>query len=213
MSVQWLPGMGFDSNIFLVTGDDPFLVDTGTGLNMSRVFNGLSKFVKINKIRRIVLTHGHMDHVGGAAGLKEKLSVEILIHELDAPMISDIDNWRAQEEMFGIEMEPFEVETFVEGVVFSSGENDFRVIHTPGHSSGSVCLFDDLNGSLISGDTVFSGSVGRWDLFTGSYGDLVGSIKKLAKLDAVDLYPGHGPCSYGDAGGQIVSALRYLGDA
>jgi glyoxylase-like metal-dependent hydrolase (beta-lactamase superfamily II) len=145
--------------------------------------------------------------------LRKKLSVEVLIHEHDAPMIRDSDRWEHQLRMFGMEAEPTDVGTFVDGDVFSTGEHDFKVIHTPGHTAGSASLFDSSCGALISGDTVFVGGVGRWDLATGSYWDLVKSVKRLMEFDAVDLYPGHGPCAYGDAKERVADALTYLGDA
>lgn len=205
--------MGFDSNVFFVTGDDPFIVDTGTGMRTARIIRELADSENLNAVRRIVLTHGHIDHVGGAAEMKKRLKAEVSIHELDAQMIRDADFWNDQLDMFGIEAEPAEVATFVEGDVFSTGEHDFEVIHTPGHSAGSVSLFDRGTGALISGDTVFASGVGRWDLFTGSYRDLVESVRRLTDLDAVDLYPGHGPCAIGDAKMRIAGAIRYLGDA
>jgi len=205
--------MGFDSNMFLVTGEDPIIVDTGTGMGIARVMRELSGFENLNAVKRILLTHGHLDHVGGAAELKKRLSAEVSIHELDAPMIRDSDAWERQLRMFGMEAEPTDVGTFAGGDVFSTGEHDFEVIHTPGHTAGSVSLFDRSTGTLISGDTVFVGGVGRWDLPTGNYRDLVKSVKRLMELDAVDLYPGHGPCAHGDARERIAGAFRYLGDA
>lgn len=205
--------MGFDSNIFLVTGDDPFIVDTGAGSNITRVLRGLSEFGNLDAVKRILLTHGHLDHVGGAAGLRKRFIAEVLIHELDAPMIRDSGAWERQLRMFGMEAEPTDVGTFAGGDVFSTGEHDFKVIHTPGHTAGSVSLFDSSSGALISGDTIFAGGVGRWDLPTGNYRELVKSVKRLMELDAVDLYPGHGPCAYGNVREQIAGALRHLGDA
>jgi hydroxyacylglutathione hydrolase len=213
MSVHCLAGVGFSSNIFLVTGDDPFIVDTGIGSNVPGILCGLSEFGNLQAVKRILLTHGHLDHVGGAAAVKKKLTAEVLIHELDASMIRDSDTVERQERMFGMEIELVEVGTFSDKDVFSTGKHDFQVIHTPGHTAGSVSLFDSSTGALISGDTVFAGGVGRWDLPTGSHRDLVESVKKLMRLDAVDLYPGHGPCAYGDAKEQIAGAYRYLGDA
>jgi len=205
--------MGFDSNIFLVTGEDPFIVDTGTGMGVARIMRELATSEGLDAVRRILLTHGHLDHVGGAAELKRRLSGEVRIHELDAPMMRDANAWDDQLEMFGVEVEPAEVGTFTGGDVFSTGEHDFEVIHTPGHTAGSVSLFDRSTGALISGDTVFANGVGRWDLHTGDFHDLVKSVKRLMELDAIDLYPGHGPCAIGDAKKRIAWAIRYLGDA
>lgn len=213
MSVICLPGSGWSSNIYLVKGEEPFLVDTGAGDDTERVLRMLKKNADTGRVRRIVLTHRHPDHVGGAALLKEELSAEVFIHELDAPALTKASEADKQAELFGTAPEPIEVTPFSEGEVISTGDREFRVLHTPGHTIGSVSLFDEADGSLISGDTVFVGGYGRWDFPTGSYDDLVRSIRRLSELRAVDLYPGHGPTAIGAAGEQIVCALRYLGDA
>lgn len=213
MSVHYLAGRGYDSNIYLVDGDDPFLVDTGTGANNDEVLRRLKSIVKLERIGRIVLTHRHFDHIGGSSYLRNDTSAQIYIHELDAGPVMSGDGWETQSQMFGVRMEPLDVEVIREKDIFSSGDQEFRVIHTPGHSVGSIALFDSVTGSLISGDTVFVGGVGRWDLPSGSYGDLVDSLGRLLELEPKNLYPGHGPCEEGDARGQILGALRYLGES
>ncbi|MBM4237132.1 MAG: MBL fold metallo-hydrolase [Euryarchaeota archaeon] len=213
MTVHYLPGAGFDSNVFLITGDRPFLVDTGTGAHLDRTVARISELGVAGGIDRIVLTHRHFDHVGGAWELAKRFSAEVMVHELDAQPLREGDSFQTFSEMFGIEMSPMEVSAFVEGEVLSSGEHDFEILHTPGHSAGSVSLFDREGGSLICGDTVFVDGVGRWDLPSGNLKDLLHSVKKLVELEPVDLYPGHGPCAFGDARDQIAGALRYLGEA
>ncbi|MFP4169842.1 MAG: MBL fold metallo-hydrolase [Methanomassiliicoccales archaeon] len=213
MSVHYIAGKGFDSNVYLVDGEDPFLVDTGTGRNHRFVLESLEKITDPGRIDRIVLTHRHYDHVGGAGGLRDELGATLHIHEVDAAPLREGDSEQTRSVSFGERMPSLEVESFQEGEVFSSGERTFRVLHTPGHSAGSVVLFDGSDGSLISGDTVFAGGVGRWDLPSGDYGELVHSLRKLRELDATDLYPGHGPCARGEARAHVQGALRCLGES
>ncbi len=212
MKVHHLPGMGYDSNIFLVDGDEPFLVDAGTGSNREAVLAWLSETMDAESIERIILTHRHYDHVGGAAALSRALGARVMMHELDAAPVRDGDTRGTRAIMFGKEMEAVKVETLKEGNRVTSGDREFMVLHTPGHSIGSMTLFCEEDGTLISGDTVFIGGVGRWDLPTGDRGELVDSIRKLIQLDPKDLYPGHGPCSEGDARRHLRDALRYLGE-
>jgi len=110
-------------------------------------------------------------------------------------------------------MQPVEVTSLKNGEVFSTGEHELRVLHTPGHSAGSICLYEEASGALISGDTVFVGGVGRWDLPSGDYNTLVRSVKTLYELAPASIYPGHGPCGIGSGKEQIAEALSYLGES
>ncbi|WP_236993917.1 MBL fold metallo-hydrolase [Methanomassiliicoccus luminyensis] len=206
------PGQGFDSNVFLLTGDEPILVDAGTGAYAERTLRAITKALGKDRVSHLVLTHRHFDHVGGAAALSAALGAKVLIHELDAPPVREGSARGTEAIMFGESLAPLDVEELRGGEVLSTGEHELQVIHTPGHTAGGISLFDARSKALLSGDTVFAGGVGRWDLSTGNHGDLVASVKKLQALGAVDLYPGHGPSARGNAGEQIVEALRYLGE-
>jgi len=213
MTIHYLPGRGADSNIYIVDGERPFLVDTGTGHNIERTIRRIAEVVDIGRIDRIFLTHKHFDHAGGAAELKRRTGATVYIHELDSQPVMEGDDWSTQAVMFGMRMEPVKVETIQEGELISSGECDFRVIHTPGHSAGSVALFSEEDAALIAGDTVFVGGVGRWDLPGGDYHQLVKSLHKLEGLEVRALYPGHGPCEVNEAWRHIRNALRCLGES
>jgi hydroxyacylglutathione hydrolase len=213
MTIHYLSGKGLDSNIFMVDGRRPFLVDAGTGQNTDSILHSLGEVMDMDSLDRIILTHRHYDHVGGAAELRRRLGAMVYIHELDAQPVRMGDDWGTQSKMFGFAMEPVEVETLQEGAIVSTGDRDFEVLHTPGHSAGSIALFCERDGSLIAGDTVFVGGVGRWDLPSGDYPQLVNSLRRLAGLKAVDLYPGHGPCGLNDAQRHIRDALRCLGES
>jgi hydroxyacylglutathione hydrolase len=211
MTVHFLPGMGYDSNVYLVSGSDPILIDTGTGEYYRRTIEALSKLVRLSELKRIILTHRHFDHVGGVHRLMPPIHAEVFIHEKDAPAVSEPSELETSSELFGIEMRPIHVTRFTDGAVFSTGDHDLKIIHTPGHTAGSVCVHSERDGFLISGDTVFVEGVGRWDLPSGRLGDLVLSIEKLAKLDFEDLYPGHGPIAQGNGRARLDAATKYLG--
>ncbi|HUV24334.1 MAG TPA: MBL fold metallo-hydrolase [Methanomassiliicoccales archaeon] len=213
MNVHHLPGRGFDSNIFLVTGEDPFLIDAGSGDYTRSVLDWIEGLVDSKNIGRIILTHRHYDHVGGAAKLARALDATVLIHELDADPVANGDSWGTQASMFGEIMEAVEVEPLKGGEIISTGERDFLVMHTPGHSMGSLSLFCERDGILISGDTVFVGGVGRWDLPTGNYDDLIMSLRRLERLKVANLFPGHGPCGKGNALQHLRDALGCLGES
>jgi hydroxyacylglutathione hydrolase len=213
MTIQYLPGKGYDSNVYVITGSDPILVDTGTGRHSQALLGKIAPLVDLNMLKKIILTHRHYDHVGGAAFLSGKLKAEIFIHQEDAQAVTQADGRGTMADAFGEELEPFEVSPLKGGEVISTGEHDLKVIHTPGHSAGSICLLDERDKALISGDTVFVGGVGRWDLPSGDYATLVRSVKTLYGLAPASIYPGHGPCGVGNGKEQIAEALSYLGES
>lgn len=210
MTVHVFPGAGYDSNCFLISGDKPILVDAGTGTHHARLLRSIAQVA--TAVRTIVLTHRHYDHVGGARELSTALGAEVLMHELDAPPVREGSASATVATMFGRTIEPVEVTGLDEGDVLDTGDHQFTIIHTPGHTAGGISLHEPATGILLSGDTVFAGGVGRWDMPTGDRASLVRSVKRLAALRPVDLYPGHGPCAQGNAGDHMKEAMNYLGE-
>ena len=145
------------------------------------------------QVKYIVNTHGHPDHIGGNRAIKEATNALILIHKYDAPMLTDPTGGLPK--LFGLHMtSPPADKTLHEGDVIQTGKTTLRVIHTPGHSKGSISLLSD--DVVFTGDTLFAGSIGRYDLPGASYKEIMHSIKRLATLpEHVKVYPGHGPTS------------------
>jgi len=128
------------------------------------------------RVKFIVNTHGHPDHTSGNKTMKEVTGAPILIHEYDAPLLQN----------------PAADKTLHEGDIVEFGEIKLRVLHTPGHSKGSIALLGTA--AVFSGDTLFLGSIGRYDLPGGSLEEIMNSIrnKLLILPDHVKVYPGHG---------------------
>ena len=143
------------------------------------------------KVKYILLTHGHFDHILGLNSLKKSLNAPAVIC-IDDLVISD--NINEFTRLFGLpDSVPPKYDMYIkDGDEILLGSYKIKVIHTPGHTEGGVCYLVD--GKLFSGDTLFRGSVGRTDLFGGNFGKLSDSIKnKLFKLDdKIEVFPGHG---------------------
>ena len=145
-------------------------------------------------VTHIIDTHGHFDHIGGNGILKEKTGAPLLIHEGDVEFLKHADIAAAR---FGLRAEPSPDpdKLLNDGDTIESGDMPITAIHTPGHSPGGVSLLiDDI---LITGDTLFAGSIGRTDLPGGVHEELLNSVRtRIFTLDDdITIYPGHGPTS------------------
>ena len=143
------------------------------------------------KVNYIICTHAHFDHIAAIPELKEATSSHIIIHKDDLDLY---ENAPEQALMWGFEADPLpKPDSLVqEGDTISIGNLQFTVFHTPGHSPGGICIYG--NSIIITGDTLFAGSVGRTDLSGGDISQLRKSFKRLMTLpEDTKVLPGHGP--------------------
>lgn len=146
------------------------------------------------KLKFILLTHGHFDHVLGVNYFKNKYNCQVLIHEADKELVERLPEFAIS---FGLPpAQAQKIDEYIkDGDIIKLGQNEIKVIHTPGHTQGCVCYL--INDDIFTGDTLFYECVGRTDLPGGSFKQIVSSIKeKLFVLDEnIKVYPGHGPLS------------------
>lgn len=196
----------FTMNCYLVSpsaeSDSVVVIDPGDEFEtiLDRIGN--------RKVAAIVLTHGHFDHIGVAAEIAAATDATIYAHEGDAGWIEKgyealrskyrrfaarlSARRQAREASADAEVEPSIVYDLSDGGEFLAGGLNFLVMHTPGHSAGSVCLYSGKEGILFSGDTLFRGTCGRTDFEGGSPAQMHDSLQRLAKLPPqTRVYPGH----------------------
>ena len=191
MIIKKLPSGPFGTNAYLLAcpeTKETLIIDPGVE-SKERILRTLKDNEFIPKA--IVLTHSHWDHIGDVAALQRQLGIPVLIHSLDAPNLIDPG-------CDGIPC-PLEIPPTTPDCLLSDGDTipvgtcTFRVIHTPGHSPGGICLYNKEEGILITGDTLFKKSIGHVNFSTGQPDLMWESLAKLEKLPPeTKVYPGHG---------------------
>ncbi len=177
------------TNTYLVFNKDleGLIIDPAEG------FKEINEIIRSKniKLKYIINTHGHSDHISGNKKLYSMHDCELIVSKTDAPMLNNSKGNLAK--YLGIDEDQPKPDILIEeSDIINLGEIKLIVIETPGHTKGSVSLYEEKEKVLFSGDTLFHRSVGRTDLPGGSIPDLLNSLKKLFSLPGeVVVYPGH----------------------
>ncbi len=184
-------GEGFSSNSYLlISNGEAVIIDCSAP--SSTVERDLQKSNAV--LKYVILTHGHFDHIETLDEIRDLTGAEIIIHQNDAEMLTD-SNKNGYSDFFTGEFTSYPADkTVVNGDVIHFGNDEINVIHTPGHSKGSICL--QCGECLFTGDTLFANNIGRSDLYGGDEFTIMKSLKLLSNMDPkLVIYPGHGPAS------------------
>ena len=178
MKIEKIVCGAYAENAYCIDGE--LLIDPGDDLpTLARLAGG---------IKAILLTHGHFDHMLAAEELQKRTGVPVYVHPLDAPMLSD-----ASLSAYNPEVSSLPQLGHIACTAYPESLFGFRVLRTPGHTPGSVCLYHEGEKVLFSGDTLFRAGFGRTDLAGGSMHQLLSSLRTLLALPRdVRVYPGHG---------------------
>lgn len=188
MEISTVCPYSFGANTYLiVSGGEAFVVDPA--VSVEKITNAAAE--KGAVLKGILLTHGHFDHTVALDTLRRALSIEAYIHVGDAEMLTD-GRKNAYYDFYGKESKYAPAENLLrDGDIIPIADETLTVIHTPGHTKGSVCFLGD--GFLVTGDTLFADSIGRTDLWSGSVTSMSASLDRLRALPQnMKIYPGHG---------------------
>jgi len=203
-----------DSNIYLVQNKDRFtLFDAGIQIYFKETVAAIEELgLKLAQMDQLVLTHTHLDHSGSCPlFLEAAKKAELWVSREEGELLEKGDDSLVLGSMLGQRLPPLSVaRKLQEGDTVRVGDFAFQVLHTPGHSFGSLCFFEPRKGILIAGDVVFrGGSFGRVDFPTGNGQQLIASIARLAKLPVKILLPGHMGIATKGAQEEIKLSLQF----
>ena len=185
----------YQTNCYILRADevasDCLIIDTGLEAD------GLIEFLQDHKLNPVaaIFTHGHSDHIGGLAALHENQpGIEVCIHKLDADSLTNTEKNLSALAGVSFTTEPADILLEEGGWVEYAGIR-LKILHTPGHTPGGICLYSEDENLIFTGDTLFAGSVGRTDFPYADHQQLLNSLREkiLPLPDKVVAYPGHGP--------------------
>lgn len=195
LSIKKIPFNSFQESCAIVWNNagECAIIDPGFYNEAER--DELYGFIESKKLTpsKILLTHGHADHIFGVKECAEHYNIPVYMHPADRLILDKSSDFCR---IFGLKQpELFETEDIQDGQTITLGEDNFEVLHTPGHTPGGVCYLSRENKLMFTGDTLFAGTIGRTDNSYASYDELMASIfTKLMDLDGdIDIHPGHGP--------------------
>ncbi|MFH0748433.1 MAG: MBL fold metallo-hydrolase [Candidatus Bathyarchaeota archaeon] len=193
----------FSSNVFVIGNKAITLIDAGDGCEGNRLEPAFQRLnLDIRNIVKVVVTHTHDDHWGGLMELLQTIPLTVLVYS------GDIEYYR-EELSYLKKGNEFKIMGLDEGDLVETENHTLKVLHTPGHDGGSICLYDANCKILFSGDTVFaSGTTGS--ARSGNLNDLKKSLKRLTSIDVDIMLPGHGDIAYEKANEAIKLALERM---
>jgi hydroxyacylglutathione hydrolase len=186
----------FGCNTYVIKDKQNVIIDPGFGLHLEGLVKEMRKDgIEPKDIDLITNTHLHIDHCGGNQAFKDLSAAKIVIHPLHKEYyhLNIVELPKLIMSLFGseVEFEGFQEDSLLDANTFSSGEMEFELLHTPGHSPDSICFYSKKEKMLICGDVVFAQSTGRVDFPGGNAGEIKRSIGRLSKLGIEYLLPGH----------------------
>ena len=201
-------GRGWDCNQFLVK--DPKsnafdMVDAGHGLDFDRVLAEVAAVIDPKRVRRVFLTHEHLDHCNGLPKWRQAGAKLVASRRAAQKLHIGHD---PTSERFGGRIPAIDVDDIVsDGDHVQLGDREFAVLETPGHAPGSACYWDERDGVLFAGDMLFAdGGIGRFDFPDSDAHQILESILRLGKLPVKGLHSGHGPSMEGDGAARSLAA-------
>lgn len=200
--VHICPGSWGSNCYLLISGGEAYVVDPSPSADaILKILNSENA-----KLKGIILTHGHFDHILSAETLNQRTNTPIMIHEADNDMLADSE-MNAFKTFFGKDRSFRKADRLLhDSEMLPLGGEQIEIIHTPGHTKGCICLkTDDF---LLTGDTLFGDSFGRIDLYGGSLNEMKQSLLKLKALNqSLTIYPGHGEFS---TLSEALAKIRFL---
>lgn len=195
------------SNSYIVIDDTKIIIDPGHWRNLDNLLRNIREDgFDPKEIGLILNTHAHMDHCSANRDLKSKIEAKIAMHKLDAEFLPVAENIAKG---FGDSLPKFTVDLLL-GEQLHTGTYTFKIIHTPGHTPGGICLYEPRTRTLFSGDTVFpGGGIGRTDLEGGDPKQLAKSVATLSTLDVEMLCAGHADVTTFNVKKQILASLQF----
>lgn len=183
------------ANMVILHGARPVLVDSGFGSDARVTHDLIAQHLDPAALTLLVNTHYHCDHAGGNYALQQRYKLPIAAHHWEAQAINHRDRDACSAEWLSQGVEPYTVQHLLRADdVISTGDYEWQVIHTPGHSLGHICLYND--GTLIAGDTIHADDVAWLNVFREGIGAIyrmLDTIERLSKLPIRESYSGHGP--------------------
>jgi hydroxyacylglutathione hydrolase len=213
-NIFMIPGIGNSSHSYVIKGDRlNLLIDSGLDGNFQQLQEGLQKTgLKIRDIDIVVNTHEHFDHIGANRYFQEHAI--IAAHRFAATKIAMNDKYVTLYKSGDMNELSLYVHLWLESKSrFDLGNYTLDVIHTPGHTSGSICIYEPIKKFLFTGDTLFAGGTLSYIAESGSVGDYINSVMSLNTRQILEIYPGHGNISTNpveDMNAAVENAKKFL---